>query len=219
MTNFDFIRDKTEVMPNAVDTERFAAGHSVRAELGLTADDVVVGTLAQLRKGKGIDLLMDAALELLPRHPRLVFLVAGRIGDGEEEFGHALKARAQRPEYEGRFRFLGSRQDVPDLLATFDVFVLPTLAETFGIAVVEAMAAGIPVIASRIAAIEEIITSPEQGRVVAPLTAPAFATAIDEIISRPDRGRALGRAGQQSLVGRFDRATLAARIHRIYDQL
>jgi glycosyltransferase involved in cell wall biosynthesis len=114
---------------------------------------------------------------------------------------------------------LGSRDDVPDLLASFDVFILPTRAETFGIAVVEAMAAGIPVIASRVGAIPEIIPSPELGRVVHPIDAPSFARAVESVITLPDRGRAIGARGRASLVGRFDQRSLGAKLLAIYDEV
>jgi glycosyltransferase involved in cell wall biosynthesis len=217
--HFDRIREKTDVMYNAVDLARFAGGKSLRAELQLGPEDIVVGSLAQLRHGKGIDVLLGVARALLPRHPRLVFLVAGRLGHGEEEFGRAMMAEATAPEFGGRFRFLGSRDDVPDLLATFDVFVLATRAETFGIAVVEAMAAGVPVIASRVGAIPEIIPSSEIGRVVDTVDVPAFTRAIEAMITLPDLGRGIGARGKESLIGRFDGPSLSARLHDIYDRV
>jgi glycosyltransferase involved in cell wall biosynthesis len=219
VANFDLIAPKTRILYNAVDLDAFARGRSLRSELGLAADDIVVGSLAQLRHGKGIDILLAVARELLPTYPQLVFLVAGRLGHGEEEFGHRMKAEAESPEFNGRFRFLGSRDDVPDLLATFDVFILPTRAETFGIAVVEAMAAGIPVIASRVGAIPEIIPSPELGCVVDPIDGTAFARAVESIITLPDRGRAIGERGRASLFGRFDKRSLGARLLEIYDEI
>jgi glycosyltransferase involved in cell wall biosynthesis len=217
--HFERISGKTDVMYNSVDLDLFAKGQDIRAQFGLTSDDIIVGTLAQLRRGKAIDVLLGAARALLPRYPRLVFLVAGRIGHGEEDYGKALMAEAESPEFRGRFRFLGSRQDVPDLLATYDLFVLPTRAETFGIAVVEAMAAGVPVVSSRIGAITEIVSSQEIGRVVDTIDAPSFAAAIEELIAMPDRGRSVGARGRESLIGRFDAASLSRRIHGIYDRL
>jgi glycosyltransferase involved in cell wall biosynthesis len=219
ITNFDFIRDKTDVMYNAVDLERIAKGTSIREELGVSKDDIVVGSLAQLRKGKGIDVLLDAARELIARHPRLVFLVAGRLGHGEEDFGREMMALAEAAEFQGRFRFLGSRDDVPNLLASFDVFVLPTLAETFGIAVVEAMAAGVPVVATRIGPIEEIVPSGDLGYLFDQVDVPSLVGAIEHVLALPDRGRAMGRRGQESLQGRFDAASLSATMHGIYDRI
>ena len=219
IAHFERISSKAEVMYNAVDLERFAHGRGIRTELGLTADDIVVGSLAQLRHGKGIDVLLGVARELLPRYPRLVFLVAGRLGHGEEAFGRAMMEEAQSPALLGRFKFLGSRQDVPELLASFDVFVLPTRAETFGIAVVEAMAAGVPVIASRVGAIPEIISSAAVGRVVDEVDVKSFAAVLEEIVLLGDRGRGIGEAGRHSLTGRFDASSLSVKLHSIYENV
>jgi glycosyltransferase involved in cell wall biosynthesis len=156
---------------------------------------------------------------LLQKYPRLVFLVAGKLGHGEEEFGRRMIAEAESPELAGRFRFLGSRDDVPDLLATFDVFILPTRAETFGIAVVEAMAAGLPVIASRVGAIPEIISSSDVGRIVDVVDIPSFSNAVENVITLPDRGRAMGERGRASLYGRFDPSSLSKNLHAIYDDV
>lgn len=201
---------------NPVDLAHYASGRSLRRDLGLRDSDVVIGTVAQLRHGKGIDVLLDAARRLLPRHPELVFLVAGRAGNGEEAYARDMRAAAEAPELAGRVRFLGSRTDIPNLLATFDAFVLPTRTETFGIVIVEAMAAGVPVIASRVGAIPEIIDSPAAGCIVNDVEGAAFAEAIERVIALPDRGRTIGARGRASLVGRFDHATLAAELHRIY---
>ncbi len=219
IAHFDRIRAKTEVLYNPVDLTWAAGGRSIRETLGLPEDAIVVGTLAQLREGKGIDILLDVARELIPRHPRLVFLVAGRLGHGEEEFGRAAIAAAEAPEFQRRFRFLGSRQDIPDLLATFDLFVLPTRAETFGIAVVEAMAAGVPVITSRVGGIPEIVCTSVLGSVVDTVEVAPFVRAIEEMVTLPDLGRGVGARGRASLDGRLDRVSLSGRLHQIYDRL
>jgi glycosyltransferase involved in cell wall biosynthesis len=113
-------------------------------------------------------------------------------------------------------RFLGSRNDIPDLMASLDLFVLPTRAEPFGIVILEAMAAGLPVIASKVGGIPEILSSPEVGTLVDPLTPEAFASAVHEVLCRPDRGRSMGQKARASLIGRFDTVTGRERLQKIY---
>ena len=115
--------------------------------------------------------------------------------------------------------YLGSRADIPDILATFDVFFLPTRAEPFGMVVIEAMASGIPVVASHVGGIPEIITSQDIGRTVSPLTPEAFAGAIIELLHMGDQVRAFGERGRQSLVGRFDLAKMGATLGAVYKGL
>lgn len=210
---------KSRVVYDAVDLDLYRAGRPIRDRLGLPASAILVLCVAQIRHGKGIDLLLAAARSLLPRWPDLHVVVAGRVGEGREQFAAEMAKLAGAPPLTGHVHFLGSRTDVPDLLASADVFVLPTRGETFGRAVVEAMAAGIPVVASAIGGITEVVTSAEVGRAVAPLSAAAFADALGDVLALPDRGRAMGERGRRSLVGRFDRDTIAGAMAAVYAEL
>ena len=145
----------------------------------------MVGTVAQIVHRKGIDILLETARALLQERKDLVFVIAGPRMESEEEFGRRMLAVAQDPAFGGRVRFLGSRNDIPDVMASLDLFVLPTRAEPLGIVVLEAMAAGLPVIASKVGGIPEMLNSPEVGTLVDPLTPEAFASAVREILSPP----------------------------------
>jgi glycosyltransferase involved in cell wall biosynthesis len=211
--------ERVEVLYSPVDIARYGAGRGIRPSLGLADDDIVVTTVAQLREGKGIDIVLDAARRLAPEFPRLRFLLVGPLGRGEEDFGRRMMAHADEPPLAGVVRFLGSRTDVPDVLASSDIFLLPTRAETFGRAAAEAMAAGIPPVVSRIPPMEEIITTHDLGVLVSPRTGEAFAAALRQLLRQPDRGRTMGMKGRDSLVGRFDRATIARQLNRVYADL
>ena len=205
-----------EVLYGPVDVDLYRAARSIRPSLGLQPEHIVVCVVAQLRAGKGIDVALDAARRLAADYPQLRFLMVGPPGRGEEEFGQRMMAEAERPPLAGVVHFLGSRQDVPDILASSDVFLLPTHAETFGRVVIEAMAAGKPVVASRIPVIEEIVTSSDLGILVSPRTGVAFADALRSVIARTDRGRTMGERGRESLTGRFDQATVARQLNEMY---
>jgi glycosyltransferase involved in cell wall biosynthesis len=127
-----------------------------------------------------------------------------------------MRAAAEEPDLRGRVRFLGSRSDIPDFLASLDLFLLPARAEPFGIVVIEAMAASLPVIASKVGGIPEILSAPEIGRLVDPLTPEAFARAVREILALPDRGKSMGAKARLSLMGRFDMAAAGERLKKIY---
>jgi len=210
------IAGKTEVLHNVIDTEALSRGATIRPLLGLNPVDFAIGTAAQLVPRKGIDMLIETARILLRERDGLTFLVAGPAAPGEEDFARRMRAAAEEPELRGRVRFLGSRSDIPDFLASLDLFFLPARAEPFGIVIIEAMAAGLPVIASKVGGIPEIISSPDIGRLVDPPTAEAFAAAIREILALPDRGKAMGATARFSLAGRFDKATGGERLKKIY---
>ena len=219
VTNLHRIRHKCEVLYNSVDLGHMGCGRPIRESLGLSSQDIVIGTIGQISYRKGIDVVLETARILLPRWQRLRFLVVGPKGIGEESFADEMMQRAKEPGFAGRVHFLGSRSDIPDLLASMDIFFLPTRAEPFGIVIIEAMAAGVPVVASRVGGIPEIIKSDDNGRIVDPILPEAFAAAISEILQMPDGGRGLGERGRRSLSGRFDRPTTCARLEAIYDGL
>jgi len=210
------IADKAEVLHNALDTSAMGRGSSIRTELGLTDADIAVGVVAQVVQPKGIDILIATAGLLLRERRDLVFLVAGRTPPGHEEFDRRMRAAAEEPELRGRVRFLGSRSDIPNFLASMDLFLLPTRADAFPVSVIEAMAAGLPVIASKVGGIPEMLSSSEIGRLVDPLTPETFADAIRETLALPDRGRSMGAKARLSLAGRFDIATAGERLKKIY---
>jgi glycosyltransferase involved in cell wall biosynthesis len=218
-SRLDRIQSKAEVLHNCIDVNQYANGTSIRPALGIKESDIVIGTVAQLTHRKGIDLLLDAAEILLASTANLVFLIVGRGHPEEREFESRVRARAELAAMKGRVCFLGSRSDVPDLLASMDLFLLPSRAEPFGIVILEAMAAGLPVVASAIGGIPEIITSGELGCLVEPLTGDSFAAAINKMLETPDRGRAMGQRARQSLYGRFDKAAVGRKLQRIYSDL
>lgn len=206
---------KAAVLHNMIDAERWRRP-PIRNELGLRDTDIAVGTVAQIVHRKGIDILLDAARILLRERNDLVFLIAGPCATGEEEFARRMLATAQEPAMRGRVRFLGSRADIAEFMASLDLFVLPTRGEPFGIVLLEAMAAGVPVIASNVGGIPEIVTSPEIGRLVEPVTGEAFAAAASEVLSLPDRGKRMAGRAWEELVKRFDVRTGRERVQELY---
>lgn len=219
ITGFERIAARHAVLYNCVDIDRFSKGVARRAALGLSPDDLVVTTVAQVCQRKGIDIVLDVARRLLPSMPRLVFVVAGSAGKGEADFNSRIREEAAAPEIGDRIRLLGSRDDIPDILSSSDAFFLPTRAEPFGIAIIEAMAAGLPVVASRVGGIPEILDDVAYGRLVEPDDQVGFAAALAEILSTPDNGRSMGVAGRASLANRFDKATLAGQLEAHYAAL
>jgi glycosyltransferase involved in cell wall biosynthesis len=121
------------------------------------------------------------------------------FGDGEAR----LRAEAGRHALGTRARFLGIRHDVPDLLGASDLFVLPSLWEGLGLVFLEAMAVGLPVVASNVSAIPEVVEDGVSGWLVDPGDAPALARALSSALADPAERRRRGEAGRQRLLERF----------------
>lgn len=219
IVGFEKIKEKCVVLHNAVDVGVFAGGHPIREAIGLAQNDIVIGTVAQISHRKGIDLFLDTAERLLDSGKKFKFVIVGPKADDEEPYFQSIMERTRKGPLKESVVYLGSRADIPDILATFDVFFLPTRAEPFGMVVIEAMASGIPVVASHVGGIPEIITSQDIGRTVSPLTPEAFSGAIIELLRMGDQVRILGERGRQSLVGRFDLAKMGATLGAAYKGL
>ena len=152
-------------------------------------------TVANLRPEKGHEVLIDA----IAMRPELAHICFDFAGDGPCRA--ALEVRASERGVADRVRFLGERHDIPDLLNAADLFILPSRTEAFPNSVLEAMAAGLPVIASRTGGIGELIEDGVTGRLVPPGDTSALADAIAGMASDPVHASALGAAARTSVVG------------------
>jgi glycosyltransferase involved in cell wall biosynthesis len=169
----------------------------------------LVVCIARLVPQKGLDVLLDA-FATLPPPDRLVIV-------GEGGLRSALDARITRLGLAGRVRLAGARADVPAVLAAADLFVLPSRWEGFGLVLLEAMAAGTPIVATRVSAIPEVLG--DCGVLVPPDDAPALARAMAALLADAPRRAALAQAGQARLRTRFDPAPMIAATEALYGEI
>lgn len=167
-----------------------AEAERCRSELGIQTGDSVLGTVGSLYPVKGHTFLLDAMPAVLQRFPNTVLIIAGR---GELEV--TLKNQAKRLGIEEKVRFLGMRQDIPKLLALMDVFVLPSLSEGLSMALLEAMAAGKPIVATRVGGNPELIEEGKTGMLVPAEDAAELAAALIEMLREPTTLHLFGKTG------------------------
>jgi glycosyltransferase involved in cell wall biosynthesis len=187
---------------------------AVRDALGLGARTRVVLTVGRLTEQKGHRTLCRAIPSIVEAEPDVKFLWAG---DGPLE--GELRALLRRLGVERYVTFLGQRGDVPDLLAAADLFVLPSLFEGLPLAVLEAMAVGLPVVATWIGGTGEAIEHGVTGHLVTPGDASGLAGAIADLLRHPARARAWGRAGRTRFEHEFHASRMARETSSIYNQL
>lgn len=214
--NIAAIEDRCVTLHNAVDVAAFAGGRPIRGALGIAPDEIAIGTIAQVGPIKGSDTFLDTGALLLESGRKVKLIVVGPKASGEDAFFQRFMARIAESPLREHVSYLGSRRDIPDILASLDIFFLPTRSEPFGMVVIEAMAAGVPVVASHVGGIPEIIPNRDVGRTVADLSPAAFAAAIGELLDMGDARQALGERGRRSLAGRFDLASMGATLGRTY---
>lgn len=172
--------------------------HSMRAEFGVADDVPLLINVANLTAHKDHATLFTAFKILLQRWPLAHLLI---VGDGQ--LRETLAQLALDLRISKSLTFVGRRTDVPAILGAGDVFVLSSIREGFGLALVEAGAASIPVVATRVGGIPEVVRHGETGLLVPPGDPPKLAESIEIILSKEDFGREMGSAGRRFVTDRF----------------
>jgi glycosyltransferase involved in cell wall biosynthesis len=190
------------------------AGRSAaRVRFGL-ADGAIIGVVAALERRKGHDVLLRALACLREAVPRLRCLICG---DGSERA--SLERLADELGVRDVARFLGEQRQVADVLAALDVFVQPSRYEGLGVALLEAMAAGLPVVASRVGGIPETVQAGRTGLLVPAEDPEALAAAITELLRDPDRAARMGAEGRKRVLAEFSMEAMTDRYERLYQNL
>jgi len=196
---------KIHTIPNGVDCERF---RPVRAK-GRPIRRVV--TVANLRPEKGHDTLISAAALVAAARPDTEFVI---VGSGPLEA--PLRREVASRGLHDRVVFLGERSDVPALLASSDLFVLPSRSEACPNGVLEAMAVGLPVVATRVGGVPGLVESGLSGLLIEPDRPDALAAAVLDLMSRPRFAWALGDAARQRAVQQFSFDRMVAGFEHLY---
>lgn len=203
------------IIPFGVDIDQFeSAAAATRRELGLQDDGNVIGTVCRLvEPKKGLRILLQAMAELAKRHgqPPCQLVI---VGDGPAR--HELELLREQLGLSSWIVFAGSRRDIPRVLHALDAFVLPSLYEGFGIAILEAMAAGKPVIATAVGGIPEFVLSGETGLLVESGNVEALADAIDHLLNHPQQAQTMGDRGRARAQEQYRISEIVRRHEQVY---
>jgi glycosyltransferase involved in cell wall biosynthesis len=209
---------------NGVDVSRFdpsavGNGAAMRVELGIPADAFVVGMIGRQVREKGVCEYLSAAKILAQSHPRAWFLLVGERLASDHATGVEAEHVSAKAALGARLITLGLRSDVPQLLATMDLFCLPSWREGMPRTIIEAMVMAKPVVATDIRGSREEVVPEETGLLV-PVQAPErLAAAIARIILDRDWGKALGAAGRRRALRLYDEGRVVAlQLERIAEQ-
>jgi glycosyltransferase involved in cell wall biosynthesis len=187
---------------------------SLRAELGLERDDRLLLCVGNLYPVKGHRVLLAALALLRDRHPLVHLALAGR-----GELTAELQSLAWEEGIAERVHFLGLRSDIPNLLAAADIFVMPSLAEGLPLALLEAMFAGRPIVATTVGEIPTVLGDGKAGILVAPGDPVALSVALDRLLSDPREAQHLGQQGARRASAIYDVSQMVAHYAGIYADL
>jgi glycosyltransferase involved in cell wall biosynthesis len=210
-------RSKVVVVRPAVDPDEFGRpgdARAARAALGLPAEGRVAAIVGRLARGKGLEIAIRAVRGVRRRVPDFRLLI---VGDGE--LAGSLARLAEQEGVVDAVVFAGSKTDVPGVLAAVDLLVVASESETAGMSAIEAMAAGLPVVATDVGGIPEAVIGGATGVLVPPGRTDALATAISDVLTSDDAGAALGVAGRERVASAFTRERLVETMSGIYKGL
>jgi len=208
--------ERIETIPDGTDLSlyRGTTSDALRTELHLDSGDFLAGTVANLSEDKDLRTLILAAGILREKVPPIHFVVVGR-GPLEAE----LKRLAGEIRVEDTVHFLGFRDDVPQILASLDVFVLPSLQEGLGSVILDAMACGLPVVATEIGGIPEVVEEGKTGFLIPAEDPASLADAVLRLSKDRDLAGELGRRGRESVQQNFSVQSMVDRVILLYERL
>jgi glycosyltransferase involved in cell wall biosynthesis len=207
--------EKIVVIPNGVDVSKFAnATAADLSSFGIPPGSQVLLTIGRLDRQKDLPTLLEAAALVVPKHRHAHFLL---VGEGPER--PQIEDTIRDRELGGRVHLAGWRADIPEILAAGCALVLSSRWEGMPNVVLEAMAAGLPVVATQVEGISELVINGHTG-LVAPRQSPRdLAAAIQKILMDPVAAKVLGTAGQDRARAEFSWETMVAKYERIYESL
>jgi mannosyltransferase len=211
------------VIPHGMDMVAFHPAPdraALRRRYGLP-DRLLVGCFGRVRHSKGTDLFVEAVIDLARRRPDVAAVVTGLTQPEDREFERTIRARIAAEGLEDRFLWLGEveRSQMADMYRCLDVFVAPQRKEGFGVTPLEAMATGLPVVATTAGTFRSQIADGETGFIVPLEDAPAIAAAILRLAEDADLRRRMGEAGRRRVAERFRIEGEAEAINAVYHAL
>lgn len=193
--------------------ERTPARQALRAMLNLPDDALIVGTMSRLIEQKGLTYGLQAFVQLLDRHPKAHLVIAGTGVLADD-----LQTEADALGLAGRAHFIGWQPEPTQILAGYDALLMPSLWEGFGLVLLEAMAQGLPIVASRVSAIPEVVADGETGRLVEARDVNGLAAALDDLLTDEAARIRMGQAAKERLQTHFSPSVMAEQTAAIYRQ-
>lgn len=213
--------NKVILLHNGIDINRFnperVDSKKIRMEFKIDEKEILIGMMARFSPGKGHEEFLLAAKELNKKYPNLKFLVVGEPSRGENDYAEKIKKLAS--DYElSNVIFSGFRSDTPEVLAAMDIFVFPSHAEAFGIALAEAMAMGIPSVCSNAEGVLDIAIDGETSLLFENKNAHDLFKKISVVIESADLRQKFSLEARKRAIKHFDLENLTINVIRIYER-
>jgi glycosyltransferase involved in cell wall biosynthesis len=210
-------KNRVTTIYNGININRFNGAYSindVRKKFNIPAHFNVIGTIGRLNEQKGHIFLIKSAQQILEAFPECIFII---VGDGPLK--QTLSAEVVEAKLENHFKFTGVLEDIPEILAAMDLFVLPSMAEGLPIALLEAMAAKKPIIATKVGAIPKVVIPNESGLLITPKNVSGLINSVTELLGNKNKARMLGENGYRLILQKFSSKIMAQKYTEVYESL
>jgi len=217
--HFHLPPEKIEIVPNGIDTKRYNASvdqSAIKGRYGVHPDEKLVLCVGRLVPQKGIEYLIRAVSRIAERYPEAKFII---VGEGWLR-GH-LEYIARSTGYQWKITFTGwiPDQELVALLNSADALVVPSIYEPFGIVALEGMAAGVPVVASDVGGLAEIVEHEHTGILAYSRSPESIAWAVGRVLSDPDHSKEMAQNAQQMVQKTYSWEAIAIRTTKIYKEV
>lgn len=217
-----YLEVPNSVIMHGIDLSRFSPptnrGDAAR-EVGLDPGQSYVGSFGRIRRQKGTDVFVDAMIRLLPSHPRWSAIVAGRATAEHQDYEKELIARVAQAGLSNRIVFVGEHTDINRWYRALSLFVAPQRWEGFGLTPLEAMASGVPVVATDVGAFSELIEDGRVGKLVPAGDVAAMTEAVAPYLADAEKGRAEGELALKRMLELFPLSREVDQILEVYRQV
>jgi|GEM_PF-1778048 len=212
-------KEQIEVLLNGIDLERFNTKYdraSIKVELGIPLDYKLIGTVGRICIQKAQDIFLKAAAIIQQSYPKTLFLIAG--APDENGMLADLQKQAEALGIRDNVRFLGYVSDIPRIYSLLDILLMPSRWEGFGLALVEAMAMGLPIVATDVGGILEVVIPNETALLVPPDNADLLAKAVERLLTNEQLISNLSQAGRNR-AEQFSYRSIGQQAHQCYQRL
>ena len=211
--------EKVVTIYNGIDPLPFTpvsidASRKIRNALGIHNDELVLGTIGRLEPQKGFFDLITSSSHIKAKYNSVRLIIVG-----EGELRNSLELQTINQNLSGTIKFAGLRNDIPELMSALDVFVSSSLWEGLPNVVLEAMAAGKPVVATSVGGTPEVVVDGVTGLLVPPHNPEAMARAIIRLLKNPELGTRMGRAGKERVLKQFSIQRMVTKTQQLYKEL
>lgn len=212
--------DKILLLHNSIDTKRFDPNKidrsKIRTEFNIDEEELLIGMMARFSPGKGHEEFLYAAKNILSKNYNTRFMIVGEPSKGEDKYAAEIKSLANKLGVLERVIFTGYRKDTPEILAALDIFVFPSHAEAFGIALAEALSMGLPSVCSKSDGVLDIAVDGETSLLFEKQNMHDLTDKIEMMINSPETRNKFGFAARKRAVDLFDVEVFTNKLLEIY---